>query len=414
MTKKWWNNFLTGVIGTAIGVGLTFAINGIMTNHWKAESKRQTALMAVYDIDQIVKQIETHREREDAFFKVSMYMSTHQEEIETVSTDTLVMLLSYLVDEQSVSYDFANDSKERAFTSSMEALQNLGNIMFYDNVQACYQTRRELLNKMAKDFSFKRPVSEESYYKWIKEMGDDALGINGWLSEKALRALAKHAVQNQGLPYFFHKYFYRDRVYQETINYLMGINQENKLLMEITDEDMEEYIRNNVDKTKPATLKLIAGQWENQQDKQKQTYLLNRDNTATMTSHIETNLSFVVEEEKVTVSVVAPVTFTINGQWKLEEDSLFLSFDPETTNITDFDLDLSSLPKAALEREKDSIDIKTKQYEQYILQQIKAGQWTLAYKVSMAKMGDIMFWEREYPLPWGQTETYKDQLVKIR
>ncbi len=90
------------------------------------------------------------------------------------------------------------------------------------------------------------------------------------------------------------------------------------------------------------------------------------------------------------------------------------SIRPETVNITSFDLDLSSLPKSALERKKDSLEIKMKECEVFILQQIKAIQWSWTYKVSISKIASMMFWERQYTLPWGQKETYKEQLVKIR
>ena len=40
-------------MGTAIGVGLTFAVSNWVENDKKAQVQRQTAMMAVYDIDEI-------------------------------------------------------------------------------------------------------------------------------------------------------------------------------------------------------------------------------------------------------------------------------------------------------------------------------------------------------------------------
>ena len=414
MTKKWWRDFTSGVIGTAIGVGLTFAINGMVENHKKSEAKRQTAMMAIYDIDCIVHQLEDFKQREAAFFNVSMYLSTHPEKIETVSQDTLWMAVSYLVEDPAESFDFANDSKEKAFTSSMEALQNLDNIQFYDNVQMCYQKRSDVLGSLNKMVTFQRPVPAEFTSQIFKTLGSDAFGLNGMLNEETLRLVVRQAFQQPGVHYFLHKFFARNRYYSETISDMVLLNQENKLLMNISDDDMDEYIRNNVNKTKPATPKLIAGRWENQHDTKRQTYDLRKDLTVSLTNHTEINVTFFVEDEGVNVSVLAPVTYTVEGQWQLEGDSLRMNFNPETVTITSFDLDLSNIPQASLDQKKDCLDIKKQQYCNSILQQIKDTRWNWVYKVSIAKTETSMFWENQYDLPWGQKETYKEQLVKIR
>ena len=414
MPLKVWHNFLIGVLGTAIGVGLTFAVNGMVEIHKKSVAKRQTALMAVYDIDCIVHQMEEFRQREDAFFNVSMFLSTHPERIETASQDTLWMALSYLLEDPAESFDFSNDSKEKAFNSSMEALQNLDNVQFYDNVQKCYQQRRDLINQINNEISFKRPVPKEFYRQMINGFGYESFGLNGMLNEETLRHVVRQTFQQPGIPYYLQKYFARKRMLSEYIDKIVLLNQENKLLMDISDDDMDEYIRNNVDKTKPATHKLIAGRWENKHDRQMQVYDFHKDSKTTMTNHTEINVSVFVEDEGVDVSILAPVVYTVEGQWQLEGDSLKMDFNPETVTITSFDLDFSSLPMQALERKKDSIEAKKQLYKSAILQQIKDTRWSWAYKVSIAKTETSMFWENQYPLPWGQQQTYKEQLVKLR
>ena len=414
MTKKWWRDFTSGVIGTAIGVGLTFAINGMVENHKKSEAKRQTAMMAIYDIDCIVHQLEEFKQREAAFYKVSMFLSTNPDKIETVSQDTLWMAASYLIENPAEVFDFANDAKENAFTSSIDAFQNLDNIQFYDNVQRCYQRRHELLQQIQYELSFKRPVSKEFTNQIFKNLGNDAFGLNGMLSEATLRSVVRQALQQPGIHYFLHKFFARNRCYSEVISDMTLLNQENKLLMGIYDDDMEEYIRNTVDKNKAATPKNIAGRWENRHDTKVQIYDLQKDGSISMTNQTEINVTVTVEDENLDVSIVAPVTYTVDGQWQLEGDSLKMEFNPETVTLTSFDLDLSNIPQASLDRKRDSLEAKMQLYRGAILQQIKDTRWSWAYKVSIAKTETSMFWENQYPLPWGQQQTYKEQLVKLR
>ena len=161
-------------------------------------------------------------------------------------------------------------------------------------------------NKM----SFKRPVPVEFTNQFFKTLSSDAFGLNGMLSEETLRIVVRQAFQQPGVSYFLQKFFARNRCYSDAISDMVLLNQENKLLMNISDDDMDEYIRNNVDKTKPATPKLVAGRWENQHDTKRQTYDMQKDLTVSMTNQTEINVTFFVEDEGVNVSVLAPVVET--------------------------------------------------------------------------------------------------------
>ncbi len=43
------------VLGTAIGVALTFIVNGAVARHNKEQAQRLTAIMVIHDIDNSVK-----------------------------------------------------------------------------------------------------------------------------------------------------------------------------------------------------------------------------------------------------------------------------------------------------------------------------------------------------------------------
>ena len=50
--RSWWMQFLISVIGTAIGVGLTFAVSNRLENRKKEQAQRLTAMMVIHDIDE--------------------------------------------------------------------------------------------------------------------------------------------------------------------------------------------------------------------------------------------------------------------------------------------------------------------------------------------------------------------------
>ena len=89
--NDWWKQFLTGVMGTAIGVGLTFAVSNWVDNHKKDQVQRQTAMMAVYDIDEIVRLMKDEAQEEDLVFPILSHLTAHPERLDMTSPDTLRM-----------------------------------------------------------------------------------------------------------------------------------------------------------------------------------------------------------------------------------------------------------------------------------------------------------------------------------
>ena len=413
--STWWKNFLTGVLATAIGVGLTFEVNNRVEYHKQKQAQRQAAMMAIYDIDEIIRQFNWNKQREDAFFKVAMYMFTHPEELETVAMDSLWMTAEYITFNSSDMPDWSDDSTEKVFTSSMDALRNLGDIMFYDNVQECYRQRRNILRHMENSTTFRRPVSEEFVLEYRKHVSAANKDYTGMMNQSAMAGLIRQMFAAPEVALYLQKYLTRDRYYQGFLDKLICLNQENKFIMNITDEDMTKYVAQHVNQTMPAKAKLIVGRWDMSQNNQHKMFDLRKDRTATLQTQMNYKIGFHVEEEDVNVSMFAPMTFTIDGQWTLDGDSLRMNFNPETVQILSFDLDLNSLPKAALERAKDSLDSRKQQYREAVLKQLQQHtKWTWVNKVSLGKTGKIMFWEEEYTMPWGQTQTDKTQLLKIQ
>ena len=80
-----------GILATAIGVGLTFFVNNMVEKNHQRAAQRETAIMAVCDIDEIAQGLKDEIQLEDSLFKVTMYVSTHQELIASLSMDTLDM-----------------------------------------------------------------------------------------------------------------------------------------------------------------------------------------------------------------------------------------------------------------------------------------------------------------------------------
>lgn len=410
---NWWRGFLTTLLGTTIGIILTFGINRLVESYKTSQAQRQTAMMAVYDIDEIIRQLKEYKEKEDAYFEVTSYLYTHQEEIDSVSSDSLRMAAQYLLEDLAYSPEWADDSKEKTFSGGLEARQNLKHTQFYDNIRECYRLRREVLNLLEKDRVFKRPISDEYYQQFIQNLDDDELDYNGGLDERSILKLLKHAFNQHATVLYLRQYFIRRDVYIRQISIIDGLNRENKFMMGITEEDMAEFIRKKIDKTKPATEQLLYGEWEYIfESGDTSTIRLNQDKTASYVCTSKNSLDLYISAIGKHVPVVVPAVFCIKGKWTLIGDSLKLVYDTKTSEILSFDMDFSIIPKSVLEQKKDSIEIKKQNVKEYFLEQFRGMQWDRTYKVSLDLTDNILFMEDDYKTPWGQTKTNKDQFVR--
>ena len=412
--SNWWKNFLTGVLATAIGVGLTFEVNNRVEHHKHKEAQRQVAMMAIYDIDMILNQFIKEKQREDAFFKVATYLSTHQDELETTSMDSLWMASAYLHLDNTATPDWFDDSTEKVFTSSMDAILHIGDVTFYDNVQECYRLRRDMKNMITNNVNFRKPITDDFVTEYRKHLSPTDIQHNGAMNNNALAGLLRLMLQQDEVILYMQKYLIRDDYYREQfIDKLALLNQENKYIMNISDEDLQLYVAKHINKTIPPTPKLLIGAWCNKQNDFVKTHVYHKDHTFSTSVQQMAQAGVNLHSENIHVSILMPISFIANGEWGLHEDTLRMDFDTASIQITSLDFDLSSLPASIIEEEKDSLDIHKKGFEAMLREQLKAGMsQPIITKLSIGKTGNIMFWESQHLMPWGQAEVTKIQYLK--
>lgn len=411
--NSWWSNFLTGVLATAIGVGLTFEVNKLVERSNQRKAQRQAAMMAIYDIDEMERKFEISKTREDAFYHVAMYLYSHQEELATTSMDSLWMALEYLHYDPATTPEWVDESTEKVFTTSMDAMTHIGDITFYRNVQECYHMRRDLLNQLAQNATFRKPISEEFITEFRKTLPSTDFGHGGEMKHDALARFLQLVFRQPETVLYLQKFHTRNSAFDRFDAQIRLLNQENKFIMNISDADMKRYIETYVNKVVPATEKLIVGKWENTRGPKTETYELRKDLTLTYTVRTEMQLSLAFEEENMNVAVLTPLEFTAEGRWELWTDTLVFQLDSATMQILTFELDRSNLPASFLESKKDSIDMILESHKMWVTHSIKDMKSRAeGHKASISKTGNMMFWEDQRRLPWGEVEIDKTQFIK--
>ena len=406
VNSPWMSKLILGILGTSIGVGLTFFVNNRVENSHQRSAQHETAIMAVCDIDEIVQGLKEEMHLEDSLFKVAMYVSNHQELIGSLSSDTLAMAFEYLYDDPMVVKEWTADTKENAFNSGIDARMNLGNNQFYGNVQSCYYVRRSLKKVMEEAPIFCRPVSTEMYENLLHQLKPTDIDYDGVPFPDSQRWVMKQVFAQKSTTLYIKRYFPRRTAYEDAIIKLERLNSENKLLMDISDEEIEAYIKKNSNHSSPqAIADLLLGTWELNNNDCKNTYVLYENNVFDNTYEMEIEMQIQIEDEQQEVFVLVPTTYSVKGRWELSGDTLTMDWDYSRAEILSFDLDTSSFPQAILERDKDSIESRINEAKEFCLEQFRQETLKENYVVSFDKSANTMVWTSEETTPAGNKQT---------
>lgn len=237
--------------------------------------------------------------------------------------------------------------------------------------------------------------------------------MNGKPFPDSWRYVMKSVFEHKSTTLYIKRYFIRKEAYQNAISKLERLNSENKLLMDITDEDIEKYIKQNSKNVSQQLMAdLIIGTWL-MEGENKDTIAFHEDNTFERIWSIRYDLMLPLEVEQKEVFIFMPATFRTKGQWKLDGDTLRREYDFSTAEMLSFDFDTSSFPQSALERLKDDLEMRKEEMRVTILEAFRRREDTKTEDVvSFDRSGNTMMWIYEETTPDGKKQTDSQQLYR--
>ncbi|MBR4233849.1 MAG: hypothetical protein IKR96_04890 [Bacteroidales bacterium] len=317
-----WQQFFITVIGTAIGVALTFVVSGILERRNKAQAQRLTAIMVIHDIDNTVNIFQSWKDNEEKGKALLMYALEHKDQKEAIPSDTLMNVLNLLV-RSKTEYHF-DTSKEQIFNSDADTWQNLENMKFIDNVQEFFYERQRFLEIANNAEWFREPIPDEEYMQVIMN--------SGWVTEEEyfteLWAFLRDKLQDKRVAYYINVSHARVEALTQYIDKFTLLNEENKFIMGITDQELEDYVNSLHNNGIALTKGDLPGRWLFASRDQNMEYTFHSDNTYTYSN--AKNSSYVKTPYW---SGVYTVKVTYKGTWALQRDSLVLTPDYASSDV---------------------------------------------------------------------------------
>ena len=371
--------FVISVLGTAIGVALTFGLNGLLENRKQSQAQRLTAIMVIHDIDNTIDELKRMKEREEGRGKLLEYATEHMGHLNKVPYDTLTRIINNLLTNKS-EFRF-DDSKEKIFNSDLDTWQNLGNMKFIDNVQTFFYDRQIFQEDYNNADLWQKPIPLDEYMQLF--MGE------GWFTQERVCELAspflEKKLHDKRVKYFIDVADFRITSLNQTIDAWTVANEENKFLMGITDRELEDYV-NSIDVNGLAvTKRKLSGSWENTlKDDYYECYSFNADRTFSSKVVQTTSARWQLWRGKLKTQV------DYSGTWELRGDSLFLKTTPQS-HVIDID-DSGLIPE---EGKQDTLKAWIHNYREQVIKEYSEApddEHPVSFKARLDSSMDKMEW----------------------
>ena len=124
--------FLLSIVATSISIALTFGTAAFLDNKKKQSEKREIVMMVMYDMYNSLQSIE----KADSTIQQAMDMQLQIAE-DTTKFEALRYKFAQLMPKAEYT-----ETTERIFSSSIETINTVGNVLFTENVAEFYQMRK--------------------------------------------------------------------------------------------------------------------------------------------------------------------------------------------------------------------------------------------------------------------------------
>ena len=289
-------------------------------------------------------------------YNVLLFVMERLDQLDSVPFDTLNKVIEFITsDDQDFRFDM---SKEKIFHSSPETWQNLGSMKFIDNVQSFYYERQSFQDLQNKSSLWIKPVSLSEYEKIKIDYSN--MDLEEYLDKyyALLRDFLKNQLSNDHIKYYIDCTPYRLNVLVELIENWMKMNDENKFLMSITDEELENYV-NSINQSGIAlTENSLIGIWEmSSTEENLSEWEFRKDHTYSSITVGSSAVNPPFANGKIKASV------TEEGTWMLDGDSLIIMTELDALGVEMDTSDLKVLPG-----KQDMCDDWVKEFKEQLMQ----------------------------------------------
>lgn len=222
---SWWSDTTSALVGAVVGIILTFGTNIYWESQNKETMARKTVLLTFYSIDCYVDLMQNEvntLKKEDQIFKV--VASHYPGRIAQVSKDTLELFISAFSHLSTFAVD---TSAENIFSHSIDTWKNLDDGRIIGSIGECFAGKNIFVSFLEKLQSHRRGI--------FLDYCAEKYPLDYKSADKAVEAL----ISRPDARYLLMEFPAHVQMLEGLCGKIKEFNEENKLLMGVTEEEME-------------------------------------------------------------------------------------------------------------------------------------------------------------------------------
>ena len=346
-------------------------------------------MLVIHDIDQSIETLRKIQQEDQQGYQAAMYVQDHIDSINFLSVDTLNMVFNYLLQGVRADDDLEfKESSEKMFHGTQETWTNLDDMTFIRNVEDFYKSRQVLKKLLAEHVVWKKPVSQQE----TDIVFCDSDILDSW---EAFCGYIKSELGKRRCRKYILNYFDRERLYNQGIEGWANLNERNKFLMNISDQELAEFVESTSQKSRIATDNDIIGKWvDSAIDAHVTEFQFSSNHT------VRDFQSYSLQDRS--YSGKGYLEVTLSGEWKIEGDSLILVWDASSLQV-----DINEKDIVYREETRDSIRSTWQPFKEQQISIIKQSLEEKGRRYARATNIDITGNSLELTEPDGETRHYK-------
>ena len=337
MTKE----LLLTILGTTISIVLTFGTAHLIEQRQAEQSRKLLAMTIINDIDETMATVQKFLEAEKKGYNVTIYLMENMNRLDSISDDTLKVFFDYVTpssltqDRQTITQERQTmKDSENILTMSQDSWRTLSDRKFFINVQEFYNYKAAINRQFEEDVVYEKPFTKA-------ELSQMLMGTDEMSTREGYVATCRNMLKSVRVKRYTDFHALRAYDYEYFLWASIQLNEENKFLMNITEQDIMDFVNGTHMKMRKVSDSDLVGTWENPSPVNNyiSTFEYKKDHTFTI-HHFES-----ISDAAFRGMMVQ--RYSIAGTWAIEGDSLVKVFDMDSYKIEVDDSGITYQPNQA-------------------------------------------------------------------
>ena len=252
---SWAKELLMTFIGATMSIILTFGTAQYLELRQKRADGRQTAMLIIHDMEISADLFKHYAKQEETGFNCAQAVYASIDSLDKMNRDTLSAFVNFISRPAGKQFVY-DDSSEQLFLSSQESWKNINNTAFIDAVQEFFYHRRNVYDMLNTHPFYIKPGDTDEYYRGMFNEYDITDRENTYFFMSV-----KKWVKQPQVKQYVNFTFSRKNTLDKYADLFTSFANKCKFMMNISDDELAEYVHNRARYGKPLTERQLVGTW---------------------------------------------------------------------------------------------------------------------------------------------------------